>query len=109
MPPVNTNNLTINKTDKGINHTPAGNPVTVPNGGTVKACNKKKKGKLTVRVTMNGETVFEQTLEPGQCTTLIMGSPQLPDGQYTVEDPPAIVKIIGTSGNRFTFLKPKKK
>ncbi len=105
MPPVTAPNVTITKTDRGMTHAPPGNPVTIPNGGTITICNRRRRRNTRVRVTMDDEETFSQLLRPGDCVTLTVGSPQVPDGQYSVVDPPSILKIIGIRGSTFTFKK----
>jgi hypothetical protein len=103
VPPITTNNLTINKTARGMTHAPAGNPVTVPPGGTITSCNRKRRGNVRLTVTMDGDVTFTQVLRPGDCVTLTVGSDELPNGQYTVSDPPTVMKLIGTRGSTFSF------
>jgi hypothetical protein len=105
MPSVTANNCTINKTASGINHTPAGDPVTVPPGGTITACNRKRRGSVRVTVTVDGDITFSQVLRPGECVTLTVGSAELPEARYQVSDPPSVMKIIGTTGTTFRFKK----
>jgi len=105
MPAVTANNVTINKTDRGISHAPPGNPVNVPEGGTVTACNRKSRRNARVRVIVDGEVTFNRSLRPDECVTLEVGSPELPNAQYTVSDPPAVLKIIGTTGATFKFIR----
>jgi hypothetical protein len=108
--PVTTGSLNINKTAAGMNHDPPGNPVTVTPGGTVTACNLRAQN-TRLKVTMAGRVTFDKVLRPDECVTLTVGSPQLPNGNYKVKDPPAILKIIGTKtrptarllGTKFTF------
>lgn len=95
---VTTNNLTISKTNHGIRHNPQGNPIFVPNGGSVTACNNKT-SPVTLTITApDGTVTFRQRLNPGACQEFVVGSNTLPSGNYRVSDPMDIVDLIGVTG-----------
>ena len=102
MPAVTANNCVINKTARGMNHAPPGDPVTVPPGGTVTACNFRKKN-VRLKVTVDGVITYSKVLKPDECVTLTVGSAELPEANYKVIDPPSVLKIVGVRGATFRF------
>jgi hypothetical protein len=104
MPPVTANNVTITKTPRGMTHAPAGNPVNVPEGGTVKICNRRKRA-VRVTVTLDGDITYTALIPVNECITLKMGSNELPNGHYDVIDPPDLLRIVGRTGGSFSFKK----
>ena len=96
-------NLTITKTNPaGMTHTPAGSPVNVPDGGTVTVRNNRRRP-VRFRIRVGDEVTFDQVIPPGGTIPLTVGSQELPDGNYDVIDPPALLRFVGRPGASFRF------
>ncbi|SRR5579871_509744 len=103
MPAVTTNNLTINKTPPhGMNHAPPGNPVFVPEGGTITICNRRRR-RVKLRVIVDGEETYATWIAAGDCITLTVGTAEVPNASYEVIDPPALLRLVGHTGATFHF------
>lgn len=100
--------LVIKKTDHGLHHMPSGSSIFVSDAGIVKVCNDKTLGSVMLNITTDGASSDKKILQPDQCVKVTVGTPQLPNGDFTVSSSPAAIKIDGFSifeqaGSLFNF------